>query len=136
MDGLIFIDPQGKPAVGYAMLQQDKFGLEISFTRKKKRCFQFCQDWAWTNEGCSSGVPETHVETKSVYGSLRSQPKALELKPNWEGKRKSIFIEYLLCFPVRMTQTLTSQAYKPRPSTLQLYNLTMYLILQSIIKFL
>lgn len=33
MYGLIFIDPQGKPAVGYAMLQQEQFGLEISFTR-------------------------------------------------------------------------------------------------------
>lgn len=41
MYGLIFINPQGNPAVGYAMIQQEKFGLQISSPRKKKINYVF-----------------------------------------------------------------------------------------------
>ena len=70
---ILFISPQWKLSVGYSMLTaRHSWSWDICHKKKKKSCLLSCQNWAWANEVCASGVPERDAWTKSNCTFLRS----------------------------------------------------------------
>lgn len=74
MCGLIFYAfiPCENPQWAMPCYSKTDFSLRYLSLEKKKRRLQSCQNWAWANEVCASGVPERDVRTRSNCSLLRS----------------------------------------------------------------